>query len=199
MAFSPEMTLGILLLSEAAGGAVTPAGIRLSGAASAVSIAAAEASGAQSGWSNVKVSNAQSFRLVAGKREVATLVTGEATLSPTSRAASPAWCRATASRWSPPSAKATMKPPAAADRSRRVYCRRASRSASVWCSRRTRRTPDRANRSRLRGTLQPTGSRSMPPSRKRLRSPGRSRSPICSAPSDSAPSAIQSIDRQGSA
>ncbi len=82
MAFSPEMTLGILFLSQAAGGAVTPADIRLSGAASAVSIAAAEASAAQSGWSNVKVSNAQSFRLVAGKREVATLVTGEATLSP---------------------------------------------------------------------------------------------------------------------
>lgn len=82
MAFSPEMTLAVLFLSQAAGGAVTPAGIRLSGAASAVSIAAAEASATQSGWSNVKVSNAQSFRLVAGKREVATLVTGEATLSP---------------------------------------------------------------------------------------------------------------------
>jgi hypothetical protein len=81
MAFSPEMTLAALLLSQTAGGTATPADIRLSGAASAVSIAAAEASATQSGWSNVKVSRTQSFRLVAGEREVATLVTGEATLA----------------------------------------------------------------------------------------------------------------------
>lgn len=65
---------------------VTPtaalAGIRLSGLASAAGIAAAEASAAKAGWSEVKVSRTQSFRLFSGEREVATLVTGEATLAP---------------------------------------------------------------------------------------------------------------------
>ncbi|MEH3040498.1 MAG: hypothetical protein PGN21_10605 [Sphingomonas paucimobilis] len=58
------------------------ANLRLSGAASAASIAAAEASATRNGWSDVKASQAQSFRLVAGEREVAALVTGEATLAP---------------------------------------------------------------------------------------------------------------------
>ena len=83
MKFSPQAAFAAFLLSQTVGGMVTPPeAIRLSGAASAASIAAAEVSAAKAGWRNVRVSKAQSFRLVAGGREVATLVTGEATLAP---------------------------------------------------------------------------------------------------------------------
>ncbi|WP_294325083.1 hypothetical protein [uncultured Sphingomonas sp.] len=56
--------------------------VKLSGAASAASLAATEAGARRNGWSEVEVSRSQSFRLMAGEREVATLVTGEATLAP---------------------------------------------------------------------------------------------------------------------
>ncbi len=59
-----------------------PAGLLLSGAASAESIAATKRSAAQKGWTDIVVTQAQSFQIVSGDRRVATLVTGEATLAP---------------------------------------------------------------------------------------------------------------------
>ncbi len=56
--------------------------IRLSGAASAESIAAIKKSAVKKGWADIVVTQAQSFQMVSGDRPVATLVTGEATLAP---------------------------------------------------------------------------------------------------------------------
>lgn len=57
------------------------AGIHLSGAASADSIAATRACATGAGWTDIVVTEAQSFRMVARDRPVATLVTGAATLA----------------------------------------------------------------------------------------------------------------------
>jgi len=61
---------------------VAPAGIRLSGAASAKTIAATKQSAVKKGWTDIVVTQAQSFQMVSGNRSVATLVTGKATLAP---------------------------------------------------------------------------------------------------------------------
>jgi hypothetical protein len=62
--------------------AITASRTEMSGAASVASIAVAEAGAARAGWRDVRVSRAQSFRLIVGDREVAALVTGRAMLAP---------------------------------------------------------------------------------------------------------------------